>query len=98
MVDTTVIVTTMDMDTVEGTTTVGTDVTMEDILEFPEEFIGYDGQEIWKFIHTSITFHHEEKTVDELNSDNWKSDFNKAVSKAASLNKLIKKNIFHNNM
>ena len=43
MVDTTVIVTTMDMDTVEGTTTVGTDVTMEDILEFPEEFIGYDG-------------------------------------------------------
>jgi len=50
-----------------------------DISQFPEEFTGYDGSEIWTFIHERIAFH-DDTITDEFNSDNWKADFNKAVS------------------
>lgn len=51
-----------------------------DTSEFPEEFTGYDGSEVWNFIHDRIAFHDEETRIDEYDSDNWKADFNKAVS------------------
>ena len=50
-----------------------------DISQFPEEFTGYDGAEIWQFIHNRIAFH-DDDTMDEYDADNWKADFNKAVS------------------
>jgi len=50
-----------------------------DISQFPEEFTGYDGAEIWRFIHDRIAFH-DDTLQDEYDSDNWKADFNKAVS------------------
>jgi len=51
-----------------------------DTSEFPEEFTGYDGSEVWNFVHDRIAFHDEETRIDEYDSDNWKADFNKAVS------------------
>lgn len=44
-----------------------------DIQEFPEGYTGYDGSEVWNFIHNRICFqgYHE---------NHWKADFNKAVS------------------
>jgi hypothetical protein len=52
-----------------------------DLEQFPEGFTGYDGSVIWKFIHNRIAFHHVPETIqDEYDSDNWKADFNKAVS------------------
>ena len=50
-----------------------------DTAQFPEEFTGYDGAEIWRFIHERIAFH-DDTITDEYDSDNWKADFNKAVS------------------
>jgi len=50
-----------------------------DTTQFPEDFTGYDGSEIWNFIHNRICFH-DETISDEYDSDNWKTDFNKAVS------------------
>ncbi len=50
-----------------------------DIIEFAEDFTGYDGSEVWKFIHTRITFEMEEKQG-SLQQNSWKADFNKAVS------------------
>lgn len=50
-----------------------------DTAQFPEEFTGYDGSEIWRFIHERIAFH-DDSITDEYDSDNWKADFNKAVS------------------
>jgi len=50
-----------------------------DISQFPEEFTGYDGSEIWTFIHDRIAFH-DDTLTDEYDADNWKADFNKAVS------------------
>jgi hypothetical protein len=50
-----------------------------DTAQFPEEFTGYDGSEIWRFIHERIAFH-DDTITDEYDSDNWKADFNKAVS------------------
>lgn len=50
-----------------------------DITQFPEEFTGYDGSEVWTFIHNRIAFH-DDSITDEYNADNWKADFNKAVS------------------
>jgi len=46
-----------------------------DTMEFPEDFTGYDGSEVWQFIHNRICFS-EVKEDDE----EWKADFNKAVS------------------
>eukprot|EP00553_Chaetoceros_curvisetus_P006979 CAMPEP_0204632170 /NCGR_PEP_ID=MMETSP0717-20131115/24352_1 /ASSEMBLY_ACC=CAM_ASM_000666 /TAXON_ID=230516 /ORGANISM="Chaetoceros curvisetus" /LENGTH=442 /DNA_ID=CAMNT_0051649949 /DNA_START=14 /DNA_END=1342 /DNA_ORIENTATION=+ len=62
-----------------------------DITQFPEEFTGYDGSDIWNFIHKRIAFGHDDndemdKVKDNLtdeygyNDDNWKADFNKALS------------------
>ena len=50
-----------------------------DTAQFPEGFTAYDGSEIWRFIHDRIAFH-DESITDEYDSDNWKADFNKAVS------------------
>lgn len=46
-----------------------------DIEEFQEGYTGYDGSEIWNFIHDRICFYGY--TYDD---NNWKADFNKAVS------------------
>mmetsp|Transcript_4313 Transcript_4313/g.6558 ORF Transcript_4313/g.6558 Transcript_4313/m.6558 type:complete len:415 (+) Transcript_4313:259-1503(+) len=46
-----------------------------DIEEFPEDYTGYDGAEVWNFIHKRIAF--EGYAYDD---DHWKADFNKAVS------------------
>jgi hypothetical protein len=46
-----------------------------DTEEFPEGYTGYDGSDIWNFIHSKICF--EEYNY---NDDHWKADFNKAVS------------------
>ncbi|KAL3765469.1 hypothetical protein ACHAWO_009314 [Cyclotella atomus] len=46
-------------------------------LDFPEDYTGYDGAEIWKFIHQRIGF---QELDDEYDGDDWKADFNKAVS------------------
>lgn len=45
-----------------------------DLQAFPESYTGYDGSEIWQFIHERICF----AGCDE--DDTWKADFNKAVS------------------
>jgi ERO1-like protein alpha len=42
---------------------------------FPEGYTGYDGSEVWEFIHDRICF----KGYD-YDDDHWKADFNKAVS------------------
>ena len=46
-----------------------------DTIQFPEEYTGYDGSQVWNFIHQRICFQ-------EINEDDedWKADFNKAVS------------------
>jgi len=46
-----------------------------DTNQFPEEYTGYDGSEVWNFIHNRICFQ-------DINQDDedWKADFNKAVS------------------
>lgn len=51
-----------------------------DLEEFPEGYTGYDGSDIWDFIHGKIAF----KGYD-YNDDHWKADFNKAVSGIHSL-------------
>eukprot|EP00978_Attheya_sp_CCMP212_P006614 scaffold15327_cov58-Attheya_sp.AAC.4 len=51
-----------------------------DMLQFPEGFTGYDGSEVWRFIHDRIGFHDDEMVDDEYDADTWKADFNKAVS------------------
>ena len=43
-----------------------------DIQEFAEGYTGYDGSEVWNFIHNRICF--------SPNEGGWKADFNKAVS------------------
>lgn len=45
-----------------------------DTDQFPEEYTGYDGSLVWKFIHERICFNVQE------DDDDWKADFNKAVS------------------
>lgn len=46
-----------------------------DTEEFPEGYTGYDGSDIWDFVHNKICF--EGYGYDD---DHWKADFNKAVS------------------
>lgn len=46
-----------------------------DTEEFPEGYTGYDGSEIWNFIHNKLCFN--EYGYDSVH---WKADFNKAVS------------------
>jgi hypothetical protein len=50
-----------------------------DISQFPEDFTAYDGSMVWRFIHDRIAFH-DDTITDEYDDDNWKADFNKAVS------------------
>ena len=51
-----------------------------DIAEFTEGYTGYDGSDVWKFIHNRICFQGY-----GYESDSWKADFNKAVSGLHSL-------------
>lgn len=51
-----------------------------DATLFPEDYTGYDGAEIWRFIHDRIGFHDGAMSTDEYDADDWKADFNKAVS------------------
>lgn len=51
-----------------------------DLEEFPEGYTGYDGSEIWEFIHGKIAFKGY-----GYDDDHWKADFNKAVSGIHSL-------------
>lgn len=51
-----------------------------DTLSFPEDYTGYDGAEVWRFIHDRIGFHEGAVSADEYGADDWKADFNKAVS------------------
>ena len=44
-----------------------------DTEEFPEGYTGYDGSEVWKFIHEKICFKGY-----EYDDNHWKADFNKA--------------------
>jgi Endoplasmic Reticulum Oxidoreductin 1 (ERO1) len=46
-----------------------------DTQTFPEGYTGYDGSEVWEFIHERICFKGY-----EYDDDHWKADFNKAVS------------------
>lgn len=46
-----------------------------DTLQFMEGYTGYDGSEVWNFIHKRICFEGY-----DYNDDHWKADFNKAVS------------------
>lgn len=46
-----------------------------DTQDFPEDYTGYDGAEIWTFIHDRICFEGY-----EYDDNHWKADFNKAVS------------------
>lgn len=46
-----------------------------DAYEFEESYTGYDGKEVWNFIHQRICF-----SEYEYDDDHWKADFNKAVS------------------
>jgi hypothetical protein len=48
-----------------------------DTLLFPEDYTGYDGSEIWRFIHDRIGFHTGDMVTDEYDADDWKADFNK---------------------
>uniref|UniRef100_A0A7S4QTG6 Endoplasmic reticulum oxidoreductin 1 n=1 Tax=Ditylum brightwellii TaxID=49249 RepID=A0A7S4QTG6_9STRA len=49
-----------------------------DVAQFPEEFTGYDGSDVWRFIHARICFYDNDN--DYYDADSWKADFNKAVS------------------
>jgi hypothetical protein len=46
-----------------------------DIQQFADGYTGYDGSEVWRFIHDRICF--DGYNYDD---DHWKADFNKAVS------------------
>lgn len=46
-----------------------------DTTAFPEGYTGYDGREVWEFIHNRICFEGF-----QYDDDHWKADFNKAVS------------------
>jgi len=46
-----------------------------DISAFSEGYTGYDGREVWQFIHNRICFEGY-----GYGDDHWKADFNKAVS------------------
>lgn len=47
-----------------------------DTEEFPEGYTGYDGSEVWNFIHHKICFSDNSGS----STEKWKADFNKAVS------------------
>jgi ERO1-like protein alpha len=46
-----------------------------DLQAFPEGYTGYDGSEVWNFIHNTICF-----AGIRYEDEHWKADFNKAVS------------------
>jgi hypothetical protein len=46
-----------------------------DMQQWPEAYTGYDGAEVWNFIHSRICFEGY-----EYDDDHWRADFNKAVS------------------
>lgn len=46
-----------------------------DIHEFEDGYTGYDGSDVWKFIHNRICFQDH-----SYGDDHWKADYNRAVS------------------
>lgn len=46
-----------------------------DTQTYPDGYTGYDGAEVWNFIHKRICF-----SGYDYDDDHWKADFNKAVS------------------
>lgn len=46
-----------------------------DTQSFPEGYTGYDGAEVWGFIHNRVCFRGY-----DYDDNHWKADFNKAVS------------------
>jgi hypothetical protein len=48
-----------------------------DTMTFPEDYTGYDGSDVWKFIHERIGFRDGDMMTDEYDADDWKADFNK---------------------
>lgn len=46
-----------------------------DVQGYPEGYTGYDGSEVWNFIHDRICFEGF-----DYSDNHWKADFNKAVS------------------
>ncbi|KAL7578424.1 hypothetical protein ACA910_012819 [Epithemia clementina (nom. ined.)] len=51
-----------------------------DIQEYNEGYTGYDGSDVWNFIHERICFEGY-----DYSDDHWKADFNKVVSGLHSL-------------
>ena len=51
-----------------------------DTIQFPEEFTGYDGADVWRFIHKRIAFNEDVALRDAYSDESWKADFNRAVS------------------
>lgn len=51
-----------------------------DTVQFSEDYTGYDGRDVWSFIHDRIGFHEGDMATDKYDADSWKADFNKAVS------------------
>lgn len=47
-----------------------------DLIEEPERYTEYDGSRVWNFIHQKICF----QTDVDLEENEWKKDFNKAIS------------------
>ena len=48
-----------------------------DILQFPEDYTGYDGRAVWDFIHSKIAFNPGD-------DGGWKSDFDRAIDGCVS--------------
>ena len=46
---------------------------------FPEDYMGYNGNDVWRYILDHIGLKMRQGK-DEYNTDDWKANFNKAVS------------------
>lgn len=51
-----------------------------DTMTFPEDYTGYDGSDVWRFIHDRIGFHDGAMATNVYDADDWRADFNKALS------------------
>jgi len=66
-----------------------------DTLLFPEDYTGYDGSDVWKFIHGRIGFHGGDMTEDEYDADDWKADFNKVCHYSVQTVTIVKCRVCH---
>jgi len=44
-----------------------------DTVQFSEDYTGYDGRDVWSFIHDRIGFHEGEMATDEYDADSVSS-------------------------